>query len=203
MKSKQKELQDVCRTNVEVGEAEEYVIQRAINSMMERFDYRAVEYPRSQARAVCKSVYPHLLIQIGRGSYIPCREFANFPCHSSVLYFFFNTAGDDGFIAANDTFSSSIANCLRSACHAGSGSIFETLQMCKPLIVVVNEDLMDNHQVKLAEELAKREHLFCACHQTFHQTIMSTNLDSLLSYPPDHAKPVAKLVYRFLAFPED
>lgn len=135
--------------------------------------------------------YTHLLIQIGRGSYIPSRS-----------------SGGDGSIAVDYfTFSSSIAESLRSASlvmsHAGSGSIFETLRLRKPLIVVVNEDLMDNHQVELAEELAERKHLFCARPQTLHQTIVSMNLDSLLPYPPGDAKPVAKLMNRFLGFPED
>ena len=40
--------------------------------------------------------------------------------------------------------------------HAGSGSVFEALGMRKPLLVVVNDALMDNHQAELAEELGKR-----------------------------------------------
>jgi beta-1,4-N-acetylglucosaminyltransferase len=43
--------------------------------------------------------------------------------------------------------------------HAGSGSILEALDRRKPLVVVVNEALMDNHQSELADELAAREHL--------------------------------------------
>ncbi|KAI9106854.1 hypothetical protein K1719_022382 [Acacia pycnantha] len=40
---------------------------------------------------------------------------------------------------------------------ARSGSIFETLTLGKSLIVVVNEDLMDNHQSELVEELENRK----------------------------------------------
>lgn len=38
--------------------------------------------------------------------------------------------------------------------HAGAGSIFEALRARKPLLVVVNTALMDNHQTELAEALA-------------------------------------------------
>ncbi|EOY11407.1 Glycosyltransferase family protein 28 isoform 2, partial [Theobroma cacao] len=120
----------------------------------------------------------------------------------------FRSIGDDGSLAVDYfTFSSSIAEHLRSASlvisHAGSGSIFETLRLGKPLIVVVNEDLMDNHQSELAEELAERKHLYCARPQTLHQTIASMDLESLLPYSPGDATPVAKLINRFLGFPED
>ncbi|KAH7572028.1 hypothetical protein JRO89_XS04G0189200 [Xanthoceras sorbifolium] len=84
-----------------------------------------------------------------------------------------------------------------------SGSIFETLRLAKPLIVVVNEDLMDNHQSELAEELAERKHLYCAHPQTLHQVIACMDLESLLPYHSGDATPVAKLINRYLGFPED
>ncbi|XP_041020002.1 UDP-N-acetylglucosamine transferase subunit ALG13 homolog isoform X1 [Juglans microcarpa x Juglans regia] len=150
-----------------------------------------------------KRGYTHLIIQMGRGSYTPTKS-----------------GGDDGSLAVDFfTFSSSIADHLRSASlvishavydyihfwdhGAGSGSIFETLRLGKPLIVVVNEDLMDNHQSELAEELAERKHLYCARPQTLNQTIAAMNLESLLPYPPGNAIPVAKLINRFLGFPDD
>ncbi|KAB1212528.1 Long chain acyl-CoA synthetase 7, peroxisomal [Morella rubra] len=89
-----------------------------------------------------KRGYTHLIIQMGRGSYTPTKS-----------------EGEDGSLAVDFfTFSSSIADHLRSASlvisHAGSGSIFETLRLGKPLIVVVNEDLMDNHQKSMKSGLA-------------------------------------------------
>ncbi|KAL6989656.1 N-acetylglucosaminyldiphosphodolichol N-acetylglucosaminyltransferase [Sarracenia purpurea var. burkii] len=135
--------------------------------------------------------YTHLLIQMGRGSYIPTKS-----------------SGEDGCLVVDYfTFSSSIADNLRSASlvisHAGSGSIFETLKLGKPLIVVVNEDLMDNHQSELAEELAEMKHLFCARPQTLPHTIKDMNLETLVPYVPGDAKPVSKLINRFLGFSDD
>ncbi|KAF5736343.1 Glycosyltransferase family protein 28 isoform 1 [Tripterygium wilfordii] len=77
------------------------------------------------------------------------------------------SVGGDGSLTVDYfTLSSSIADYLRSesfvVSHDGSGSIFETLRLGKPLIVVVNEDLMDNRQSELAQELADRKHLYCA-----------------------------------------
>ena len=43
--------------------------------------------------------------------------------------------------------------------HAGAGSVFESLSLGKPTLVVVNESLMDNHQVELAETLAASGHV--------------------------------------------
>ncbi|KAG5020397.1 hypothetical protein AAZX31_06G224200 [Glycine max] len=134
--------------------------------------------------------YTHLLIQMGRGSYLPTKS-----------------EGDGSLAVDYFTFSSSIADHLRSASlvisHAGSGSIFETLQLGKPLIVVVNEDLMDNHQSELAEELADRKHLYCASPQTLHQTIANMDLSSLFPYSPGDATPVAKHINNLLGFPDD
>nr|AFK37777.1 unknown [Lotus japonicus] len=150
---------------------------------------RAVDSQNVKQELFAKG-YTHLIIQMGRGSYVP------------------NKSEGDGSLAVDYfTFSSSIADHLRSASlvisHAGSGSIFESLRLGKPLLVVVNEDLMDNHQSELAEELANRKHLYCASPQTILQTIADMDLNSLLPYSPGDATPVAKHINRFLGFPED
>ncbi|KAK1423994.1 hypothetical protein QVD17_19305 [Tagetes erecta] len=141
--------------------------------------------------ALLEKGYTHLVIQMGRGSFVPRKS-----------------SGEDGSLVVDYfTFSSSIADYLRSASlvisHAGSGSIFETLRMAKPLIVVVNEDLMDNHQSELAEELAERKHLFCARPQTLCEVIKSLSLDIIVPYEPGDANTVAKLINKHLGFPVD
>nr|GEW32176.1 UDP-N-acetylglucosamine transferase subunit ALG13 homolog [Tanacetum cinerariifolium] len=103
------------------------------------------------------------------------------------------SSGEDGSLVVDYfTFSPSIAGYMKSASlvisHAGSGSIFETLKLAKPLIVIVNEDLMDNHQSELAEELAERKHLFCARPQTLYQVIEALDLDSIVPYQSDSAE---------------
>ena len=71
------------------------------------------------------------------------------------------------------------------------------------MIVVVNEDLMDNHQCELAEELEERKHLYCARPHTLHQTLTKMELDSLVRYTPGDGTPVARIIDRFLGFPDD
>ena len=46
--------------------------------------------------------------------------------------------------------------------HAGAGSIVEALRLRLPLLVVVNEQLMDNHQLQLARALAGERFLYMA-----------------------------------------
>ena len=41
----------------------------------------------------------------------------------------------------------------------GTGSILDALRISVPLIVVPNSTLLDNHQVELAEELAKQHYV--------------------------------------------
>jgi beta-1,4-N-acetylglucosaminyltransferase len=44
----------------------------------------------------------------------------------------------------------------------------EVLAAGKPLVIVVNEDLMDNHQKELASQLYHDGHaLYCTCRQVY------------------------------------
>lgn len=67
--------------------------------------------------------------------------------------------------------------------HAGAGSCLETLEANKPLLVVVNEDLMDNHQLELAEQLQIDSHLYyCTC-DTIISTLSMVDFTLLTPFP--------------------
>ncbi|GEQ71258.1 hypothetical protein JCM33374_g4939 [Metschnikowia sp. JCM 33374] len=60
-------------------------------------------------------------------------------------------------------FSDDIASYISAAdlvvSHAGTGSILDTLRLQKPLIVVTNDSLMDNHQAETADQFASEGYL--------------------------------------------
>ncbi len=68
--------------------------------------------------------------------------------------------------------------------HAGAGCILEALSLRKPLVVVVNEGLMDNHQAQLAHELEREGHVLCAT---------PDSLEAVLARVPGHTwRPFAR-----------
>ncbi|CAG4935439.1 unnamed protein product [Parnassius apollo] len=78
--------------------------------------------------------------------------------------------------------------------HAGAGSCLEALDANKPLLVVVNEDLMDNHQLELAEQLQVGGHLYyCTC-DTLESTLGAVDFSLLTPFP----KPNSSLFVKYL-----
>ena len=88
--------------------------------------------------------YDCLRLQIGRGSkpVLPSEP----PLH--IEWYRFKPSLDEDMRSASLIVS-----------HAGAGSILEALRLRQLLLVVVNDELMDNHQEELAGELAARGHL--------------------------------------------
>ncbi|CAG8558810.1 14735_t:CDS:2 [Cetraspora pellucida] len=80
--------------------------------------------------------------------------------------------------------------------HAGSGSILESFRLNKPLIVVVNEDLMDNYQAELAIELENKGYLaysstrFCS----MNQILKSQTYENLIPFPEPDATIIANIL---------
>ncbi|VVD02997.1 UDP-N-acetylglucosamine transferase subunit ALG13 homolog [Leptidea sinapis] len=99
-------------------------------------------------------------------------------------------------------FKNTIENDIRNAdfviSHAGAGSCLEVLDAKKPLLVVINEDLMDNHQLELAEQLQIDGHLFyCTC-DTLKDTLEGIDFTMLVPFPDSNPQPFFKALDNML-----
>lgn len=84
--------------------------------------------------------------------------------------------------------------------HAGAGTCLEVLQNEKPLIIVINEDLMDNHQMELAEELQERNYVYCCTCDTLKNVLKDKDLNALSKYPKANTKSFADYLDRCIGF---
>ncbi|KAG7225812.1 hypothetical protein INR49_014463 [Caranx melampygus] len=124
--------------------------------------------------------YERLVLQVGRGSILPA---ANSCAHISLEAF---------------RFKDSIAEDIKQAdlviSHAGAGSCLETLGAGKPLLVVVNDKLMNNHQLELARQLHTDSHLlYCTC-ETLTETLRTMDLSVLQPFLPGQPKHFANFL---------
>lgn len=73
--------------------------------------------------------------------------------------------------------------------HAGAGSCIEVLTSKKPLIVVVNDKLMHNHQTELAQQLFIDGHLLYCTPCTLADTLndIVRKISTLKPYEPGHS----------------
>ncbi|XP_051945090.1 UDP-N-acetylglucosamine transferase subunit ALG13 homolog [Xyrauchen texanus] len=131
-------------------------------------------------KALIDRGYTDMILQVGRGSVVPDSE----SCPGLRVEVF--------------RFKDSIAEDMRHAdlviSHAGAGSCLEALGANKALLVVVNDKLMDNHQLELAKQLQSDSHLiYCTC-STLPQTLKEMDLSALTSYMPGQPQNFANFL---------
>ncbi|XP_076458829.1 UDP-N-acetylglucosamine transferase subunit ALG13-like [Babylonia areolata] len=123
-------------------------------------------------KVLCELGYTKVLLQTGRGQFQPQSAQLSHDSPAVQSYTFKDSIADD--IAAADLV----------ICHAGAGSVLETLTAGKATLVVINDELMDNHQEELAKQLQQLHHLFyCTC-STLQQTLKQADFTTLQRYTP-------------------
>ncbi|XP_020779212.1 UDP-N-acetylglucosamine transferase subunit ALG13 homolog isoform X2 [Boleophthalmus pectinirostris] len=109
--------------------------------------------------------YEKLILQVGRGTIFPTPE----TCAQISLETF----------RYKDSIADDIKNAHLIISHAGAGSCLEALSAGKPLLVVVNDKLMNNHQLELAKQLHSDSHLlYCTC-STLTATLKTMDISVL------------------------
>ncbi|KAI0725163.1 glycosyl transferase [Fomitopsis betulina] len=87
--------------------------------------------------------------------------------------------------------------------HAGSGTILDVLRLNKPLIVVPNSSLLDNHQQELADALADLGHLKTCTTDTLAQTIESFDEAALVPFPQFDGSRFREMLDDEMGYPPD
>ncbi|XP_014257357.1 UDP-N-acetylglucosamine transferase subunit ALG13 homolog isoform X2 [Cimex lectularius] len=85
--------------------------------------------------------------------------------------------------------------------HAGAGSCLETLELEKPLLAVINEDLMNNHQFEVAKKLSDSKYLHYTTCGKLLETIQYIDFSSLRTYPKRDPKRFVKAIDCIMGFP--
>ncbi|TPX49691.1 undecaprenyldiphospho-muramoylpentapeptide beta-N-acetylglucosaminyltransferase [Synchytrium endobioticum] len=90
--------------------------------------------------------------------------------------------------------------------HAGSGTVLEVLYLHKPLLVIPNDALMDNHQVELGRALADQGHVVLGTVDTLaddiSQIVHAVNISKLKPFRKPSGETFVKVLKDAVGFPE-
>lgn len=82
--------------------------------------------------------------------------------------------------------------------HAGAGTCLDVLEKKKPLITVINDDLMHNHQTELADKFSEDGYcVSCTC-STLAEAIKEIDPDKLKRYFNYNDAKCASLIEKFI-----
>ncbi len=131
--------------------------------------------------------YSKVELQIGRGHFEPEERDAD----SGVQLTYFRY---------KDSIEQNIANADLVISHAGAGSVLETLQAGRPLLVVINEDLMDNHQLEVANRLHIDGHLYYCTPNQLLAVLQTLDTIKLKSFEPGQPQRFASYLDKVMGY---
>ncbi|CAG2112782.1 unnamed protein product, partial [Medioppia subpectinata] len=98
----------------------------------------------------------HLTIQYGSSG---CPPIHSNPFNITVNAFDYKTSIMDDMMSADVVIGHADPNIRLSVCPSGAGTALEVLRLHKPFLMVVNDELMANHQKELAIDLQSEGYL--------------------------------------------
>ena len=138
-------------------------------------------------RALAKKGFERLVIQYGRGQYVP-KERSE--CGVAVEAFGLKPSLQEDFAGASLVIS-----------HAGFGCLIESLNLGKAVLAVINESLMDNHQLEIASHLDRHEYATMTTPAELAEAIERTDFDRRKPMPPAVPEAYAAHLDRLLFTP--
>lgn len=119
-------------------------------------------------------------------------EKANFVIGHSGIYFIISSFSIFSFL--------SIINLCVVFIWIGAGTILDVLRCGKPLLVVINDSLMDNHQTELADKLSAEGFLKSCTVDTLKSALKSFNFDSIKKFPAPNLDTFPKFLDKVFQF---
>ncbi|KAI7904420.1 UDP-N-acetylglucosamine transferase subunit ALG13 [Cokeromyces recurvatus] len=85
--------------------------------------------------------------------------------------------------------------------HAGAGTVLQALRLeNKKLIIVINESLMDNHQLELAKALTVKNYAICSEISELSNTLKNIKQINLVPFPSPKPETFATIVDEQMGF---
>lgn len=131
--------------------------------------------------------YTRLSLQIGRGQYIP--DSSPTPLGFVMSWFRYKP-----------TLASDMQNATLIISHGGSGSILEALSLEKMLVVVVNENLMGNHQTELAEQMETMGVLLHTTPKGLYSTVKKLPSTKFAKYEQGQPQKLGEEIDKIMGF---
>jgi len=126
--------------------------------------------------------FSHLTVQYGTGNFKP-ETFSSADVHNRIQVSSFSL---------KPSISADIACADLVVSHAGAGSVMDCLEARRPTLVVINDQLMDNHQTELAHKLAEEGYLHYCTVDTLLHNLKTMDWSGVRTYEPGDPSKLSK-----------